>query len=189
VRAFPSSVETERLRGDRPERRDAAALVPIIGDPAIPEEVFPAALRTSGRTLAFLDAAIRHWDEHGFGLWVARERDGGRTVGRVGLMATDVGAGPTVEVGWFIARDRWGRGYATELARAAIHHAFTGLRLPEVVSFTLPGNQASQAVMRKLGLEPAGRIERLAMPHVLLRLSRDAWERQAAGGAAPDLAG
>jgi RimJ/RimL family protein N-acetyltransferase len=66
---------------------------------------------------------------------------------------------------------------------AAIHHAFTGLRLAEVVSFTMPANHASQAVMRKLGLRPAGRIERLALPHVLLRLTRERWEADRTDGA------
>jgi RimJ/RimL family protein N-acetyltransferase len=124
---------------------------------------------------------MRHWDEHGFGTWTMRERATGEVVGRAGLQVTDVGEGPAVEVGWFVARDRWGRGYAPELAGAALEHAFAGLRLQEVVAVTLHANTASQRVMAKLGLEPAGEVEHAGLPHRLFRRRAADGDRDGAG--------
>ena len=116
ARSFPRHVETPRLTGDRLTRADADALVAIATDPGIPETMWPAALRGPGQTRASVDRMARHWDEHGFGLWTARERDRGEIVGRVGVMRTVVAGEDAVECGWFIGRSRWGRGYAPELA-------------------------------------------------------------------------
>ena len=171
VRSFPAHVETERLTGDRMTRADAEALIPIVGDPGIPEETFPARFRGPGATRASVDRMARHWEEHGFGLWTARERATGQVVGRAGVMRTVVAGEEAVEAGWFIARSRWGRGYAPELAAAAIRHAFDGLGLPEIVSFTMTTNAASQAVMRKLGFTLDREIEHAGLPHVLFRLT------------------
>jgi RimJ/RimL family protein N-acetyltransferase len=87
-------------------------------------------------------------------------------------------------VGWRLARAHWGRGYATEAARAAVAAGFRELGLDEVVSFTVPANHRSRAVMERLGMTrhtaddfehpllPAGHPLR---PHVLYRLSRSVW--------------
>lgn len=174
VRRFPAQVQTARLVGDRITRADSEALVAIVADPEIPEAMYPAALRGPGRTRAGIDRMVRHWDERGFGPWVARERATGAVVGRVGLLSAVVEGREAVEVGWFVSRARWGLGYATELAAVAVQHAFASLRLPELVSFTLPANAPSQAVMRKLGFTPAGEIEHAGLPHVLFRLAAPA---------------
>ena len=170
-RSFASHVETERLTGDRMTRADADALVALIGDPGIPEGMYPSALRTPGRTQASVDRLVRHWDEHGFGLWTARERGTGEVVGRAGVMHTVVAGEEAVECAWFFARSRWGRGYAPELAAAALDQAFRGLGLDEVVSFTMTTNTASQSVMRKLGFTLDREVEHAGLPHVLFRLA------------------
>ncbi len=59
---------------------------------------------------------------------------------------------PAVEVGWRLTRSAHGHGYATEGARALIHHAFGTLGLPELVAITATGNTASRHVMEKLGM-------------------------------------
>jgi ribosomal-protein-alanine N-acetyltransferase len=60
------------------------------------------------------------------------------------------------EVGWHLRRDRWGRGYASEGARAALAHAFGAMRLDIVLAVTHPGNAASQAVALRIGMREAG---------------------------------
>jgi ribosomal-protein-alanine N-acetyltransferase len=91
-----------------------------------------------------------------------------------------------VEIGWRLARHAWGRGYATEAARRALQHGFEALGLEEIVSFTVPANLRSLAVMERLGMrrDPAGDFEHPRLPeghrlrrHVLYRLSRETWER------------
>ncbi|GAB3308609.1 GNAT family N-acetyltransferase [Geodermatophilus aquaeductus] len=64
-----------------------------------------------------------------------------------------------VEVGWHLHPDCWGRGYATEAARAVVAHAF-GAGLPEVYAVVRPGNEASLAVCRRLGMASLGRLRR-----------------------------
>ena len=77
-----------------------------------------------------------------------------------------------MEVEWFIDPDAWGRGYATEMAEEAVRAAFTTLGLDALISYTTPDNEASQAVMRKLGMTYEADVENAGMPHVLYRLAR-----------------
>jgi ribosomal-protein-alanine N-acetyltransferase len=91
---------------------------------------------------------------------------------------------PVVEVGWRLARSYWGKGYATEAARAAIDDGFERVGLKEIVSFTSPLNQPSIRVMEKLGMthDAADDFEHPNVPvghalrfHVMYRLSRTRW--------------
>jgi RimJ/RimL family protein N-acetyltransferase len=95
---------------------------------------------------------------------------------------------PCVEIGWRLARAHWGRGYATEAARAALGHAFGPLGLGEVVAFTVPANVPSRAVMTRLGMTrtPADDFDHPLLPeghplrrHVLYRIARADWAARA----------
>jgi ribosomal-protein-alanine N-acetyltransferase len=86
---------------------------------------------------------------------------------------------PAVEVGWRLAASAWGRGYATEAARAALEFGFGPAGLDEVVSLTSAGNERSRAVMERLGMshDPRDDFEHPSLPpghpqrpHVLYRL-------------------
>lgn len=96
------------------------------------------------------DAVARN----GFG-WNAIEVKGGPGfIGFVGLNVPGYALpfGPCVEIGWRLAREAWGQGYASEGARACLAFGFGRLGLAEIVSFTAVGNQRSQAVMQRLGM-------------------------------------
>jgi len=89
---------------------------------------------------------------------------------------------PCVEIGWRLARPWWGQGLATEGARAALAYGFERLGLPEIVSFTVPGNVRSRRVMEKLGFRYSQDFEHQRIEpgdprgrHVLYRLSRSDW--------------
>jgi RimJ/RimL family protein N-acetyltransferase len=89
----------------------------------------------------------------GFGRWAIEERRG-EFLGYAGVMAHDDHAlGPHCEIGWRLARNAWGQGYATEAARAALDDVFRRAGLVEVLSYTAPDNLRSQRVMARLGLE------------------------------------
>jgi RimJ/RimL family protein N-acetyltransferase len=95
-----------------------------------------------------------HWDAHGWGTFAVRERDTGDLVG-LGILATPSFLPeilPATEVGWRIGRDRWGRGYAPEAARAVVGFAFGELGLDRVVSCIHTENAASVRVAEKLGM-------------------------------------
>ena len=88
---------------------------------------------------------------------------------------------PAVEIGWRLARDQWGRGYASEGARRVLHFAFAEAGLAEVVSFTVPANRRSWSVMERIGMvrDPDGDFDHPLLPighrlrrHGLWRITR-----------------
>lgn len=118
--------------------------------------------------------------ERGWGLWATELKATGEFVGFVGLHvpSAELPFSPCVEVGWRLARRFWGRGYATEGGRAALHVAFRCLGEKEVVSFTSVGNSRSRRVMERLGLRAADMFDHPGIPeghplrkHCLYRLS------------------
>jgi RimJ/RimL family protein N-acetyltransferase len=124
-----------------------------------------------------------HFSEHGFGLWALEIVGVARFAGFVGLSVPRFAAAftPCVEIGWRVAAAHWGRGYATEAARAVLALGFQELGLEEIVSFTVPGNLASRRVMEKLGMvrDIAADFDHPALPeghplrpHVLYRIKR-----------------
>jgi RimJ/RimL family protein N-acetyltransferase len=110
-------------------------------------------------------SVVRRWhaatEAYGetYGIWAVQERDNGRVVGTVLLKPMpDANNQPTsdVEVGWHLHPEAWGRGYATEAGRAVMERAFVN-GLQEVYAVVRPGNEASIAVTRRLGMTPIGR--------------------------------
>jgi [ribosomal protein S5]-alanine N-acetyltransferase len=98
----------------------------------------------------FLDQAARL----GFGYWVLRDRATREPVGGAMLMVRTPSA--KVELGFALARTAWGRGLASEAAKALVDHAFRTLGVPELEAFTHQDNAASGAVLRKAGMRDAG---------------------------------
>jgi ribosomal-protein-alanine N-acetyltransferase len=92
----------------------------------------------------------------GYSFWAVVERRTGALAGEAGLIAFG-GEGPEVELGYAFGRDFWGRGLATEAARAVVAEAFGPLALQRVVAVTKPVNLGSQRVLAKLGFVPRGR--------------------------------
>jgi RimJ/RimL family protein N-acetyltransferase len=182
----PTVVEqhTERLLLRQWRDDDRAPFAALNADPEVMEH-FPAPL-TRDESDALVDLNRAHFDEHGFGLWAVEVVDTGAFIGFTGLAVPtfDADFTPAVEVGWRLAREAWGYGYATEAARAALAVGFATFDLDEIVSFTSVPNTRSQAVMVRLGMThdpaddfdhpkmaPGHRLER----HVLYRLDRTAW--------------
>ncbi len=119
----------------------------------------------------------RHWDDHGYGLWIVSERITGAPVGWTMLHTTETGGAPSVEVGWTIVADRWRQGLAREAGAAATGIGFDALGLDEIVSFTQPHNLASRGVMEKIGFVYDCEVVHADVPHVLYRLDRRTWEK------------
>jgi ribosomal-protein-alanine N-acetyltransferase len=150
-------------------------------DPAVMAH-FPAPL-TTAESDALADAIDAHHAARGFGLWALEIPGVAPFAGFVGLSVPGFSAPftPCVEIGWRLAAAHWGRGYATEAARAVLAHAWDVVGLDEVVSFTTAGNLRSRAVMSRLGMrhDPAAAFDHPRLPpdhplrpHVLYRLAR-----------------
>ena len=114
-----------------------------------------------------LAAKVDHWDRHGFGLWLLRDRSSGEAVGRGGLQYTYTAGLHDVEAAWAIVPERWGQGLATELAHACVEVGFDQLGLCQIIAFTLPENIASRRVMEKAGFEYKRDIVHVGLAHVL----------------------
>lgn len=93
-----------------------------------------------------------HWQLRGYGLFAVIERESERLIGHLGFVDPEGGLG--FELGWALARDAWGKGYALEGTRAALHHAFTALNRDHVLCVIRPENVRSVQLALKLGATP-----------------------------------
>ncbi|MEK6597485.1 MAG: GNAT family N-acetyltransferase [Gemmatimonadota bacterium] len=122
-------------------------------------------------TAAYMKVNLEHWDRHGFGIWLLRDRQDGKVAGRALLRHLLIEEQDEVEVGYSFYPAYWGRGLATEAAAACLDIARDTLRLPSVVAVTLPTNQGSQQVMTRIGMYFEREYDHAGLPHVLFRIA------------------
>jgi RimJ/RimL family protein N-acetyltransferase len=125
--------------------------------------------RDKAGTLAYLEMNVKHWADHGFGMWMLRDAASSAMIGRAILRHLDVEGVDEVEVGYGFMPDYWGRGLATEVAQACVRIGFDQLGLRSLVAITTPANLASQRVMQKTGLVYERDIVHAGVPHLLFR--------------------
>ena len=174
-----------RLRLRQWREEDLAPFAALNADPQV-MEFFPKAL-SRAESDAVAGRIRDHFTRHGFGLWAVEAPGAADFVGFVGLAVPSFEAHftPCVEIGWRLAREHWGHGYATEAATAALAFGFGDRALEEIVAFTVPANIPSRRVMGRLGMRrlPADDFEHPAIAaghplrsHVLYRLRRADWK-------------
>lgn len=159
------SLVTERLVLRLPCLGDAPAAAELLTDPevmrflggeTVPREQAPDVVRKW----------LGRWERGGVGPFVIERREDGCFLGRSGLLVwdtrtwthttlADAGDHAQPELGWALARAHWGKGYATEAARAVRDWAHADRRIDRLISLIAPGNLASQRVARRLGASPA----------------------------------
>jgi RimJ/RimL family protein N-acetyltransferase len=161
VNSYPEAVDTERLHLRRFQPSDRQGIEAVWADPDVwrslrgGEPGDPAAMASET-----FERHLLHWDDHGFGLWAAVEPGTSDLAGWIGA------SHPTfvpevaheIEIGWTLRRPFWGRGLATEGARAAVEAASTHLAPPRLISLILPTNTRSIAVAERLGMAPAENV-------------------------------
>jgi RimJ/RimL family protein N-acetyltransferase len=130
------------LRPWRDEDLDAWTV--LNADPRVMEQM--GGPREPAQSAAAMQRIRAHFDRHGFGVWAVELPGAARFIGFVGLAVPEFQAHftPCVEVGWRLAYAHWGKGYATEGARAALDHGFARLGLSQIVSFTAASNARSR---------------------------------------------
>ena len=176
---------TARLRLRQWREDDLAPFAALNADPQV-MEFFPKVL-TRAESDAVAGRIRDHFARHGFGLWAGEAPGAADFVGFVGLAVPSFEAHftPCVEIGWRLAREHWGHGYATEAATAALAFGFGDRALEEIVAFTVPANISSRRVMGRLGMRrlPSDDFEHPAIAdghplrsHVLYRLRRSDWK-------------
>jgi len=181
-------LRTARLLLRRWRDTDRDPFARLNADPAVMEH-FPATLSTD-ESERFASRIEEVFDLQGFGLWAVEVPGVASFIGFIGLSQPQFDAAftPCVEIGWRLAAEHWGRGYASEGAQAVLEFGFHHLELDEIVSFTTVANDKSQRVMQKIGMhrDPAEDFDHPATPgwhgqrHVLYRLTDwDWWQRRA----------
>jgi RimJ/RimL family protein N-acetyltransferase len=172
-------IETPRVILRHWQDSDREPFAGMNADPRV-MEFFPSPL-SAAQSDALISKIVGHFRRHGFGLYAAELRCDGTFAGFIGLSVPSFHAHftPCVEIGWRLAWQAWGQGLATETALAVLEHGRTVLRLPEVVSITVPANVRSRRVMEKLGMthDPVEDFDHPQLPpghplrrHVLYRL-------------------
>jgi len=175
------SLTTERLLLRRWRDADRLPFQRMNADPRVME--FMPGLLSSAASDELITRIEAHFEQHGFGPFAAELREDGGFLGYIGLHIPTFHAEfmPAVEIAWRLAAGYWGRGLATEGARAVARHAFEELGLAGLVSFTVPENLRSRSVMEKLGMthDPRDDFDHPNLPvdhrlrrHVLYRLKR-----------------
>lgn len=169
-------LETERLilRGWRDS--DLAAFAAMMAQPEA-ARFLTVDQRPQDRASAWRGMAVfvGHWALRGHGMFVVEEKASGAFAGRAGPWKPEGWAG--FELGWGLDRRFWGKGYATEAARAAGDWAFRTLDLSGIISLIHVDNSASQRVAARLGEKPGQMTLHAGMPHVIWGASREAWAK------------
>ncbi len=183
-----SELRTPRLRLRAWREEDREPFAAINADPRV-MRWFPST-QDRARSDEGVDRFVRIHEERGWTAWavevVGSERGPAPFVGFVGLVPPDWPAPfghvePLVEIGWRLSADWWGLGIATEAAREALRFGLQEAGLTEVVSFTVPPNLPSQAVMQRIGMRYDGVFHHPKAtatdwwgPHVLYRVDVEA---------------
>jgi RimJ/RimL family protein N-acetyltransferase len=175
------SLTTARLLLRRWRSSDRLPFQVLNADPRVME--FMPGLLTPQESDDLIARMEQHFERHGFGLFAAELLQEKTLIGFIGLSvpAFDAPFMPAVEIGWRLAFEYWGRGLATEAARAVVRHAFQSAGLDSLVSFTVPWNLRSRRVMENIGMihDPSADFDHPRLPpghplrhHVLYRIHK-----------------
>ncbi len=132
-----------------------------------------------GKTFTRLEAwrhmalLVGHWHLRGFGHWAVEEKATARFIGRLGLFEPDTW--PGFEIGWTLAKERWGNGFATEGALRALDYAFTEMGREHVISLIHPENRGSIGVAERVGETLEGETVVFGFPALVYGIGRETY--------------
>ena len=178
-------IETERLILRTWKKEDEDEYYRINQDPKVLE--FLRGPLTMQQVKDFINFVNQQFEKIGYTLWAAEEKSSGKLMGFIGLdpLKWEAPFGPCVEIGWRLGSEFWGKGYATEGAKAALDYGFNKCGLNEIVSFTVPANIRSLRIMEKIGMhrDLKGDFAHPKLPadhplsrHVLYRLKKEQYK-------------
>lgn len=147
-------LETERLIFLLWTREDADALFEILRDAEVVRYIADGKPFSFEKVLEFLHWAENYQRENGFCRWKVVEKMNGEIVGSCGFARPHETT--EIELGYLFAQKHWGKGFATESAKAALSYGFENLNFPEVIAMTDPENVSSQKVLEKIGFVRRG---------------------------------
>ena len=163
----PESFETARLRAERLGPEHLAELQRMHADEVVMAHL--GGLRDEQATRDYLRINLRHWEEHGFGLYILHERGGVEPIGRGLLRTLRVDAVDEIEVGYAFYQPFWGRGLATEITAGCVNVGRQYLSRDTFVALTSEHNLGSQRVLTKSGFQYEKRFMHGGSEHLLFR--------------------
>jgi RimJ/RimL family protein N-acetyltransferase len=169
-------LETGRLRLRSFQRSDFDAYAALRADPEVMRYLGGGEVWDRSRSWRHLAFLLGHWQLGGSGIWALEEKETGDLLGMVGF--ADPEGWPGFELAWALARPGWGRGYATEGARAALSYAFTALRKERVISLIHPENLASIRVAERIGESLQGCSDLAGEPRLVYAIDGASYEVQ-----------
>jgi RimJ/RimL family protein N-acetyltransferase len=177
------TLETPRLwlRGLRDS--DAEDYAALYAEPEVVRFMGDGQTWDRARARRHMAFAVDHWQLKGVGPWVAEEKATGAFLGMIGCWEPETW--PGFELGWHLAPRHWGRGYASEGARAALDHAFRVWQREHVTSLMLPENLASIRVAERIGEQCEGAIAHCGRTVLTYGLDRETYLRTASRAVAP----
>lgn len=177
-------IKTKRLILRPWKKEDFALFAEMNKDPRV-REYFPTLL-TREESDEQAAKFQKHIQETGWGIWAAEVPGIADFIGFIGIQPVKFAPfTSSVEIGWRLAHQFWGRGYAPEGAEAALEFGFERLNLPEIIAFTPTQNVRSMKVMEKIGMKrdnqldfdhPAVEAGHPLKPHVLYRIKENEWK-------------
>jgi RimJ/RimL family protein N-acetyltransferase len=170
--AIPT-IETERLSLRSFREDDVSAFFDLSQDLDVMRFVGDRRVPTLQEVWRWIAGWIGHWAMRSYGQWAIEERSSGRLIGRAGIVNPAEWPGP--EVGYLLGRPWWGRGYATEAARAAMDWGFEQIGFDELISLIDPQNAASIKVATRLGEGHRGEVDLLDHRVLIYGISRADW--------------
>jgi ribosomal-protein-alanine N-acetyltransferase len=174
----PAIITTNRLKLRHWRDEDTEPFSQLNKDPEV-MRFFPC-IQNAEETLAQIGRIKKHFRDYNYGLYAIERIDNGQFIGFTGFTHPNFQSffTPCVEIGWRLSKENWGRGFATEAAKACLYYGFAELGFKEIYSFTAFVNIPSMNVMQKAGLKMAGEFEHPSLPdghrlknHVLYKIA------------------
>ncbi len=164
-----TALETERLWLRQPQRTDLDALAAIYADPEVMRFI-KGGTRTRLQSEEALQAMMQAWEQGKTGVWVVIEKQTRRLLGICGFVEQ-------AELGYIFAQAAWGRGIATEAARACLRYGFEVAGYQKIGAGALRANTASIHILQKLGMSPCPRAYFDENGGAYFELERTTWEK------------
>ena len=159
-----STIQTKRLVLRSWQEEDYEPFARLNADPRV-MRYFPKML-TLQESNSFAQDKAEHIQKYGWGLWAVALVSTDEFIGFIGLNEErDLFETPVIEIGWRLAFEYWGRGYATEGAKAALEYGFKTLGLNEIFSWTTEENMRSRAVMERIGMHRDSKFDHPRLPY------------------------
>jgi len=146
-------LETERLILRRLTMDDLDDLVALYHSPEV-RKYYSEGIPSYEETKQELEWMINTcYVQYGFGMWATIEKSTGKFIGRCGLTPMDIEGHDEIEVGYMLAKEYWGQGFATEAAQAILNYGFEQAGLSRLICVINPGNVASAKVAENIGMQ------------------------------------